>query len=308
MIPAMKERKYSVPWTACLLASSGSLGAIIPPSIPMVLYGVLAKASVSALFCAGIIPGLVIALGYCIYSVYYSKKNGIEVSPKSSGKEIGKAFLDAIWALLMPIIILGGIYGGFFTPTEAAAVAVVYGLVVGMFVYRELSLKDLPKLFAGAARTSAAVLMIITTAATFATVLTRNNIPTMIGSVIVSVARTPFMFFAIFSVFMLILGMFMSVSPALVILTPILAPAAAQIGINPVHFGVVFVTWMCIGTVTPPFGSDLFIACGIAKIGAASAFKKVWPFIIIYVLAVIVTMAFPDMVLFLPRALNLMAP
>lgn len=305
MIPAMKERRYDVPWTSCLLASSGSLGAIIPPSIPMVLYGVLAKTSVSALFCAGIVPGLVIAAGYCLYSVYYSKKNNIEVMPKASAQEIGHAFVDAIWALCMPIIILGGIYGGFFTPTEAAAVAVVYGLVVGLFVYRELSFKALPKLFAGAAKTSAAVLMIITTASTFATVLTRNNVPTMIGQVITSVAKTPFMFYAIFSVFMLILGMFMSVSPALVILTPILAPAAIQIGIDPVHFGVVFVTWMCIGTVTPPFGSDLFIACGIAKIGAASAFKKVWPFVFIYVLAVVLIMLFPDLVLFLPRALKL---
>lgn len=306
MIPAMMEKNYDTPWTTCLLASSGSLGAIIPPSIPMVLYGVLAKTSVSALFCGGIVPGLLIALGYCLYARGFSKKFKMVTSPKPSGKELWKAFVDAIWALLMPVIILGGIYGGYFTPTEAAAVAVVYGLLVGLFVYRELKWKEIPKTFVNAARTSAAVMMIIVTAATFAIVLTRNNIPTLIGNWIISIAKTPLMFYGLFSIFMFFLGMFMSVSPALVILTPILAPAATAIGIDPVHFGVVFVVWMCIGTITPPFGSDLFIACGVAKISAASAFKRVWPFVIIYTAVVVLIMVFPDLVTFLPKLLHLM--
>lgn len=306
MIPAMVEKDYDTPWTTCLLASSGSLGAIIPPSIPMVLYGVLAKTSVSALFCGGIIPGLLIALGYCLYARGFSKKFKMITSPKPTGKELWKAFVDAIWALLMPVIILGGIYGGYFTPTEAAAVAVVYGLIIGLFVYRELKWKDIPKTFVNAARTSAAVMMIIVTAATFAIVLTRNNIPTLIGNWIIGIAKTPLMFYGLFSIFMFFLGMFMSVSPALVILTPILAPAATAIGIDPVHFGVVFVVWMCIGTITPPFGSDLFIACGVAKISAASAFKRIWPFVIIYVAVVVLIMALPDLVTFLPKLLKLM--
>ncbi len=227
-------------------------------------------------------------------------------SPKPTGKELWKAFVDAIWALLMPVIILGGIYGGYFTPTEAAAVAVVYGLIIGLFVYRELKWKDIPKTFVNAARTSAAVMMIIVTAATFAIVLTRNNIPTLIGNWIIGIAKTPLMFYGLFSIFMFFLGMFMSVSPALVILTPILAPAATAIGIDPVHFGVVFVVWMCIGTITPPFGSDLFIACGVTKISAASAFKRIWPFVIIYVAAVVLIMVFPNLVTFLPKLLKLM--
>mgnify|MGYP000168654439 FL=1 len=149
-------------------------------------------------------------------------------------------------------------------------------------------------------------MMIIVTAATFAIVLTRNNIPTLIGNWIIGIAKTPLMFYGLFSIFMFFLGMFMSVSPALVILTPILAPAATAIGIDPVHFGVVFVVWMCIGTITPPFGSDLFIACGVAKISAASAFKRIWPFVIIYVAVVVLIMAFPDLVTFLPKLLKLM--
>ena len=243
---------------------------------------------------------------YCLYARGFSKKFKMITSPKPTGKELWKAFVDAIWALLMPVIILGGIYGGYFTPTEAAAVAVVYGLIIGLFVYRELKWKDIPKTFVNAARTSAAVMMIIVTAATFAIVLTRNNIPTLIGNWIIGIAKTPLMFYGLFSIFMFFLGMFMSVSPALVILTPILAPAATAIGIDPVHFGVVFVVWMCIGTITPPFGSDLFIACGVAKISAASAFTRIWPFVIIYVAVVVLIMIFPDLVTFLPKLLKLM--
>ena len=306
MLPAMKEKNYDVPWSTCLLASSGTLGAIIPPSIPMVLYGVLAKTSVSALFCAGIIPGLLIAFGYCLYATRYSKKSQMLTAPKPTGRELWVAFKDAFWSLLMPVIILGGIYGGYFTPTEAAAIAVAYGLIVGTFIYREMNWKNIPQAFVQAAVASGAIMMIIVTASTFAIVLTRNNIPTIIGNFIIGIAKTPFMFFGMFSVFMFLLGMFMSVSPALVILTPILAPAAEAIGIDLVHFGVVFVVWMCIGTVTPPFGSDLFIACGVSKISAASAFKRVWPFVIIYVIAIVIIMAFPDFVLFLPRLLKLM--
>lgn len=304
MIPSMVEKKYDKAWTACLLASSGTLGAIIPPSIPLVLYGVLSGTSVTTLFSAGIVPGIMIALCYCIYCVLYCKKRGIKGTRKYTLREIGKSFIDAIWALLMPVIILGGIYSGLFTPTEAATVSVVYAIIIGLFVYKELKLKEIPKIFWGAAKASGGILMIITCAATFATILTRNNIPTIIGNKIISVASTPLMFYLLFSVFMFILGMFMSVSPALVILTPILAPAVKALGIDPVHFGVVFVIWMCIGTVTPPFGTDLFIACGVAKIGASEGFKKVWPFIIIYVVCVILVMAFPSISLALPRLLG----
>lgn len=305
MIPSMVEKKYDKAWTSCLLASSGTLGAIIPPSIPLVLYGVLSGTSVTTLFSAGLLPGLLIALCYCVYSVLHCKKKGIKGTERYTKREILKSFVDAIWALLMPLIILGGIYSGLFTPTEAATVSVVYAIIIGIFVYKEMKFKDIPKIFWGAAKASGGILMIITCAATFATILTRNNIPTIIGNYIIEIASSPLMFFALFSGFMLLLGMFVSVSPALVILTPILAPAVRALGIDPVHFGIVFVSWMCIGTITPPFGSSLFIACGVSKIGATEAFKKVWPFVGIYVACVILIMLFPSISLLVPRLLGL---
>jgi C4-dicarboxylate transporter, DctM subunit len=305
MIPSMTEKGYDKAWTTCLLSTSGSLGAIIPPSIPFVLFGVLSATSISALFAAGVIPGLFIGICYCIYSASHCHKTGIRRSPRYSLKKVGKSFLEAFWALMMPVIILGGIYLGVFTPTEAATVSVVYAIIIGLFVYRELRLHDLSKAFLNSAKSSAAIMMIITTAAAFATVLNRNNIPTLIGETIIEYARTPATFFAIFSVFMIILGMFMSVSPALVILTPILAPAAAAIGINPIHFGIVFIVLMVIGTITPPFGSDLFIACGISKISINDVLTKVWPFIFVYLFCLMILIVFPSITLFLPRLLGL---
>lgn len=301
MIPTMVEKGYDKAWTADLLASTGTLGVIIPPSIPMVLFGVLSNTSVTGLFTAGIIPGIFIAFCYCVYAYFHCKKAGIGLAKKYSAGEIWSAFVEAIWALIMPIIILGGIYSGMFTPTEAATVSVVYALIVGLFVYKELKYADIYKLFLKSAKATASIVMIITTAAAFAAVLTRNNIPTIVAKWITEFAKTPAVFWVAFSGFMLILGMFMSVSPALVILTPILTPAVEAIGISKIHFGLIFVAWMCIGTITPPFGSSLFITCGITGISTAESFKKVWPFVLIFLFAVTVLMAFPEISLFLPR-------
>ena len=305
MIPSMVENGYEKAWTADLLASTGTLGVIIPPSIPMVLYGVLAGASITGLFTAGIIPGVFIALCYCVYASIHCKKAGIGSSRKYSGKDIWKSFVNAIWALLMPVIILGGIYSGIFTPTEAATVSVVYGFIIGVFVYREIKLKDIPAIIFRSAKSSAAIVMIIACAAAFATVLTRNNIPTLVANWIIKVAKTPAVFWLAFSGFMFVLGMFMSTTPALVILTPILVPAITALGINKIHFGLVFIIWTCIGTITPPFGSSLFITCGITEISTADSFRRVWPFVIIFTLCAVVIMAFPQIALFLPHLIGL---
>ncbi len=305
MIPSMVEKGYEKAWTADLLASTGTLGVIIPPSIPMVLYGVLSGTSITGLFTAGVIPGIFIALCYCIYSSIHCKRAGIGLARKYSGKEIWKSFVDAIWALIMPIIILGGIYSGIFTPTEAATVSVVYGFIVGVFVYREIKFKDIPQIIFKSAKSSAAILMIISSAAVFATVLTRNNIPTMVANWIIGFAKTPAVFWLAFSGFMFILGMFMSTTPALVILTPILIPAVTALGINKIVFGLIFIIWTCIGTITPPFGSSLFITCGITGISTADSFRRVWPFVIIFTLCAVVLMAFPGITLFLPHLIGL---
>ena len=305
MIPSMVEKGYEKAWTADLLASTGTLGVIIPPSIPMVLYGVLSGTSITGLFTAGIIPGIFIALCYCVYSSIHCKRAGIGLAKKYSGKEIWKSFVDAIWALLMPVIILGGIYSGIFTPTEAATVSVVYGFIIGVFVYREIKLKDIPRIIFTSAKSSAAIVMIIASAAAFATVLTRNNIPTLVANWIISFAKTPAVFWLAFSGFMFILGMFMSTTPALVILTPILIPAVTSLGISKIVFGLIFIIWTCIGTITPPFGSSLFITCGITGISTADSFRRVWPFVIIFTLCAVVLMAFPGITLFLPKLIGL---
>lgn len=304
MIPTMVERGYPKGWSADLLASTGTLGVVIPPSIPMVLYGVLAGASITGLFTAGILPGIFIALCYCIYANFFCKKRKIGTTQRHTFKEIWKSFLSAIWALLMPVIILGGIYSGIFTPTEAATVSVIYGFIIGVFVYKELPIKKIPEIIYNSAKASAAIVIMISSAAVLATVLTRNNIPTMIADWIINFAKTPAIFWLAFSVFMFILGCFMSVSPALVILTPILTPAVVALGIDKIHFGLVFIIWMCIGTITPPVGSSLFITCAITKIPTADAFKNVWPFVIIFTICVAVLMAFPGISLFLPRLLG----
>ena len=305
MIPSMVEKGYEKAWTADLLASTGTLGVVIPPSIPMVLYGVLAGASITGLFTAGIIPGVFIALCYCIYSTVHCKRAGIGMAKKYSGKEIWKSFVDAIWALLMPVIILGGIYSGIFTPTEAATVSVVYGFIIGVFVYKEIKLKDIPAIIFKSAKSSAAIVMIIASAAAFATVLTRNNIPTIVANWIIGFAKSPAVFWLAFSGFMFILGMFMSTTPALVILTPILIPAVTALGIDKIQFGLIFIIWTCIGTITPPFGSSLFITCGITGISTADSFRRVWPFVIIFTVCAIILMAFPGISLFLPRLLKM---
>ena len=305
MIPSMVEKGYEKAWTADLLASTGTLGVVIPPSIPMVLYGVLAGASITGLFTAGIIPGVLIAACYCIYSSIHCKRAGIGLTKKYSGKEIWKSFVDAIWALLMPVIILGGIYSGIFTPTEAATVSVVYGFIIGVFVYKEIKLKDIPNIIFKSAKSSAAIVMIIASAAAFATVLTRNNIPTIVANWIIGFAKSPAVFWLCFSGFMFILGMFMSTTPALVILTPILIPAVTALGIDKIQFGLIFIIWTCIGTITPPFGSSLFITCGITGISTADSFRRVWPFVIIFTACAILLMAFPGITLFLPRLIGL---
>ncbi|MFA5536820.1 MAG: TRAP transporter large permease [Bacillota bacterium] len=300
MIPAMAEKGYSKHWGASLVATSGTLGAIIPPSIPLILYGVLSGTSIAALFAAAILPGLLIALCLIIYTIIYARQKGMKRTAKCTFKDVFKSGISAFWALIMPLIILGGIYSGYFTPTEAATIASVYGLLVGMFIYRELKIKQIPKIFLDTAMTSAKIMLIITFAAAFATILTRNNIPTMIANGITDISSSPIIFYALFSVFMLLLGMFMSVLPALIVLTPILAPAVKALSISPIHFGIVFVVLMLIGTISPPFGLDLFVSCGIAKLDIDKVVKEIWKFLLIYIVAAIIIIVFPAISLFIP--------
>ena len=305
LIPFMATKGYQKEWSASLVATSGTLGIILPPSIPMILYGSLSSTSIAALFMAGVLPGLFISALLIIFSMIVCYRRGIHGIGMASIKEIRRSFVSAIWGLIMPIIILGGIYSGKFTPTEAAAVSVVYGLLVGLFIYRELDFRKIPRILLSSAETSATIMLIITTAAAFATILTRNNIPSLITNQIIEFSTSPAMFLFLFSVFMIILGIFMSVTPALIILTPMLMPVVHALGISPVHFGIVFIILMAIGTITPPFGIDLLVSCGIAKVSVDKVSKQIWTFVLVYLVATFVIVAFPGLSTWLPSLMGM---
>jgi len=305
LIPHMAKKGYQKEWSASLVATSGTLGIIIPPSIPMVLFGVLSGTSIASIFAAGVLPGIFIAVCLIIFAMVFCYRRGIRGVGGASLKEIWRSFVSAAWALIMPVIILGGIYSGKFTPTESAVVAVVYGLLVGLFVYRELDFKKIPKILLSSAETSATIMLIITTAAAFATILMRNNIPNLVANEIIGLSSSPMMFFFLFSVFMIILGCFMSVMPALIVLTPILMPVVHALGISPVHFGIIFIALMAIGTMTPPFGIDLLVSCGIAKVSVDKTTRQMWMFIVVYILATAILILFPSISTFLPSLLGM---
>ncbi|UOQ91987.1 TRAP transporter large permease [Halobacillus shinanisalinarum] len=295
MIPSMVKMGYDKKFATALVAAAGSLGVIIPPSIPMVIYGVVGGASVGDLFVAGIIPGCLVAAGLMVYSYYYSKKMGYRgTGEKFTFKRFYDAAWDAKWALLIPIIIIGGIYGGIFTPTEAAAVAVVYGLIAGLLLYRELNIKDLPKVFADSALTTATVLIIVGAATVFGRLLTVEQIPTKVANAMLSISESPIIIIMLISLLLLIVGCFMDTLAAIIILTPILLPIATEIGYDPVHFGIIMVANLAIGFITPPLGVNLFVGSGISGLSIESLSKAIVPFFV----AMIVTLL---LIIFIPQ-------
>lgn len=270
LIPEMEKKGYPRAFAASISASSGELGAIIPPSIPMIVYALTANVSVGALFIAGILPGLLIALSLILtVCVIASIKGCDEVRTLSLAdwiKGVLVALKDATLALMMPVIILGGIYGGLFTPTEASCIAVLYGLVLGMFVYKEITLKNLPAIFGRAAVMSAIILLIVAFAAVFAYLLTINQVPQRVAAALGSVTTNPLVFLLLVNVMLFLVGMFIEALAAILIIVPILAPISVSFGIDPVHFGMIVITNLAVGMVTPPVGVNLFVVCEVAQL------------------------------------------
>lgn len=299
MIPAMVRQGYDKKFATAVVAAAGSLGVIIPPSIPMVIYGVVGSVSIGNLFIAGIIPGLLVGLSLVIYAYIHSRKKGYTgTNEKTSIVNIAKAVWEAKWALLIPVIILGGIYGGIFTPTEAAVIAVVYGLFAGLLLYKELKIKDLPKLLADASLTTATILIIVGTATAFGRLLTIEQIPNQVAAWMLSISESPIIIILLITALLLVVGCFMDTLAAIIILTPILLPIAINIGYDPIHFGIIIVVNLAIGFITPPLGVNLFVASGISGLSIETLSKSIIPFFFAMLLTLFIIIFLPQLSLF----------
>jgi tripartite ATP-independent transporter DctM subunit len=287
LIPEMEKQKYPRPFSAATTASSGELGVIIPPSVAMVIYGVVNNVSITEMFIAGFLPGLMIGLSLMATAIIvswlfgYGERQPFHLGPWAA--EVGRALWRASLSLFMPVIILGGIFGGIFTATEAAVVAVFYALFLGVVVYRELPLRSLPRIFASAAVTSSVVMIIVAFAAMFAFALHLLRAPQQIGALLTTITDDPILFLLLVNLFLLLVGMFMETFAAIVILGPILSPIAISYGIDPVHFGLIVIVNLAVGMVTPPVGVNLFIACGIARISMEELMRPISVFLAVLI-------------------------
>lgn len=301
LLPAMAKEGYRPAFSSGLVASAGSLGVIIPPSIPMVIYATSANVSVTKMFMAGIIPGLLVGLALIAYAWVEARRQGqTPTSERPTRREVLKTINDAKWALLVPVIILGGIYGGIFTPTEAAAVGVVYGLVVGVFVYREVRLADLFHIFARSALTSASIMLIVGTATIFGRVLAIERIPVMLAESITQMVSEPWVLLILVNILLLIIGTFMETLAAIIILTPILLPVVVAAGINPEHFGIVMIVNLAIGMVTPPVGVNLFVASRVGGLSLESVARAATRPLVVLLLVLLIVTYVPAISLGLP--------
>jgi tripartite ATP-independent transporter DctM subunit len=280
MIPAMIRARFQRAFATAVQAFSASTGVIIPPSITLIIYGALAGVSIGQLFAASIIPGLLAGIAMMAVSYNRARIEKLPTEPFAGWKESGRAFRGAFWALLMPIVILGGIFSGRFTPTEAAAVAVLYGLVIGLFIHRELKLADMRSMFTDAALKSSIPVLLFCVAGVLNYIFNLDRLPQTLAEQTMALTSNPLIFLLLINVFLFILGMLMESSATLVVLTPILAPLAASYGIDLVHFGVLMNLNLAIGQATPPIGSTLFISCTISKTDIGEMFRPSIPFLV----------------------------
>jgi tripartite ATP-independent transporter DctM subunit len=302
MIPEMEKQGYKRSFSTALASAAGPIGQIIPPSIPMIVYAVLANISVGKLFLAGILPGILIGLALMITAAIVAKKNNYgERQERASFREIIMAFGQAFWALLAPVIILGGIYGGIFTPTEAAVVAVIYGFVVSRFVYKSLSLKNIPQLMASTVKTSTIVVSIISVAYLFGWILAKEQAAIHVSQYVLSITDNPIILLLLINVMLLLIGAVMDNIAAMIILLPVLLPIGAHLGIDPIHFGAIIIINFAIGMATPPIGYSLFVGCSISDLSIEQVSKAIVPFIIAMIICLLLITYIPTISLFIPN-------
>jgi len=303
MVPEMNKKGYENKFSAATVAAAGTVGVIIPPSIPMILYAVLASVSIGKLFLAGFGPGILMGIVMMTIAYIISKKSGYGGTKKVSLAEKFRAFRESIFALLMPVVILGGIYGGIFTPTEAAAVAVVYGIVVGLFIYRELKIKEIPGIFFTSAVQTAVIMFLIATANLFGWFLVREMIPQRIAQALVVLTQNRYIVLFIINIFLLIIGTFINTTAAVILITPILLPILKQVGIDPLFMGIVMVVNLAVGMITPPVGLCLFVACNIANISLDKLTRSILPYLIALIILIFVITYIPPISMTLPNLL-----
>ncbi|MEE1613544.1 TRAP transporter large permease subunit [Microvirga sp. CF3016] len=297
LIPMMRNAGYDIPRSAGLIAAGGIIAPVIPPSIGFIVFGVAANVSISQLFLAGVAPGLMMGLSLVVAWAIVSRKDKMKTAPRATMRERGKAFIDGFYALLMPVMILGGIKWGIVTPTEAAVLAAVYALIIGMFVYRELKPSMLYGVFLTAAKTTAVVMFLVAAALVSAWLITQANIPGEISGLIEPLLgnKTLLMFALMFLV--VIVGTALDFSPTVLILTPVLMPIVKQAGIDPVYFGVLFIINNAIGLITPPVGIVLNVVSGVARVPMGAVIRGVNPFLIAQLIVLVLLIIFPDLVM-----------
>jgi len=300
VIPSMNEKGYSKKFSAGLVASAGALGAVIPPSITLIIFGVVASESIGQLLVAGILPGVILGLllMFACYIIAIILK--YPSAKKKSFKDFRKSFMDAFLALMMPIIMMGGILLGIFTATEAAVVAIVYGLIIGLFVYRKLKIKDILDAAYESILISSMVVLLIGVANLFGWLVTSQQVPQLAGAAITSLTQNPYLILLLILVLLLIVGLFMEATAAIIILVPVLLPITNTIGIDPVHFGVIMIVALAIGVVTPPMGVNLFVASSITNQNVTEVIKGVWPFVVVMTIGLIIIAFIPMFSLWLP--------
>jgi tripartite ATP-independent transporter DctM subunit len=299
-IKAMRDEGYDPDFSAAVTAASSTIGPIIPPSIPIVLYGVMAEVSIGRLFIGGIIPGFMMAISMMVFTYFLAHKRGYARRKRSPLRHLVKSFIAAFPPLLTPVIIVGGILGGVFTPTEAAVVAVLYAFVLSFFVYREFFLWQLPGMIKEVVISTGAILLIVGSASLFGWILTWERVPQMLASSIFGLSTNPVVILLAIVVFLLFVGTFEAASASLVILVPIFKPLVLKAGIDPVHFGLVMVLTLMIGLLTPPVGSVLYVIADVAEISFARMVKAVFPYLIPLMVTLLLLVFFPGLVTYLP--------
>lgn len=306
LLPAMVRAGFPKEFGAGVIASSGGLGILIPPSIVMVMYAVATNSSIGALFIAGVVPGILLTLFLGGITWYRARKGNFPRQPKASWTQRLKAFNDSVWGLLLIIVVMGGIYTGIFTPTEAAAMSAVYAFVIAVFVYKDLSLKDIPRVLLNSASMSAMLLYIITNAVLFSFLLTNENIPQSLASWMTEQGMGIIVFLIAVNILLLMAGNFMEPSSIMLIFAPILFPMAIALGIHPVHFGIIMVVNMEIGMITPPVGLNLYVASGITKMGLSALTVAVLPWLFTMLAFLMLITYVPEISLWLPRVMGML--